>query len=199
MIVSAGSGLGFGDEAEREGRGTASHSALVIGRGSHATGPGSRVQATVTEAAEGAWILGENDGWRPALGLVHERRLHLDPEGAVLSGEDTVVAGSQADRARLARAMPADLGPRRMTAQFLIHPDSDVALALGGRAAVITLPGGSRWMMRSDGAALSIAPARYFDAARIRPRATKRILVAGDLLEYWGRVTWSLKALPPVG
>ncbi|MEM7509257.1 MAG: heparinase II/III family protein, partial [Pseudomonadota bacterium] len=205
IVVNAGSGRGFGREAEAAGRTSTAHSGLLIGvlTGPGPDGtlaktlpdPGGPVSATRTQAEDGVWALGESRAWLAPFGLFHERRLHLGRDGLVLSGEDTVVASTQQDRARLAKAMPADLSNRRFSANFVIHPDARVAPALNGRAALIVLADGTKWMLRTDGQTVEIHPSQYFEAARTHPRATKQVVVMGDILEYWGRITWSLERL----
>ncbi|MBY8974675.1 heparinase II/III family protein [Rhodobacteraceae bacterium NNCM2] len=199
VIVSAGSGIGFGAEAAADGASTPAHSTVNLRGESHPLsgdgGKALRVSASVSEEEAGHWALGESHAWRPGFGLIHERRLHLDRAGTRLAGEDTLVASDAADRARLVRAMPADLGPHPFCAHFLVHPEAKVRPALNGRAALIELPSGARWMLRTDARSLTLAPARYFETNRIRPRATKLIVVTGEILEYWGRITWSLEEL----
>ncbi|MEM7669132.1 MAG: heparinase II/III family protein, partial [Pseudomonadota bacterium] len=147
VIVNSGSGTGFGAEAEREGRATRAHSTVSIGAESHPmTGTGGvavPVSASRVDDGGESWVLGESHAWHASHGLVHERRLSLDDAENRLSGEDTVVAGSPADRTRLADAMPEEVGLRRFDVHFVLHPDARVASALNGRAALITLRPGS--------------------------------------------------------
>lgn len=199
IVVNSGSGIGFGRDAEVEGRQTPAHSTLILKGESHPLTAGGKpvdVSASLVEEADGPWALGESHAWRPGFGLIHERRVHLDQSGTRLSGEDTVIAASAPDRDRLNGAMPEDLGPRQIAAHFIIHPDAAVTPALNGRAALIALGDGSRWMLRTDARGMSIQPARYFEATRVNPRATKLVVVTGEILEYWGRITWTLQQLP---
>ncbi|MEM8741304.1 MAG: heparinase II/III family protein [Pseudomonadota bacterium] len=200
VIVNAGSGLGFGEDRAVEGASTLSHSTVSLRGESHPVrGPGQRpvrVAGTVTRESDGLWLMGESRAWVPAYGLVHERRLHLDPAGTALGGEDTFVASAQAERSRLNEMLPPGLASRWFEARFVIHPDADVRPALNGRAALIVLPGGGRWMLRTDASEVVVRPGQYHDPARVHPRATKLIVVTGEILEYWGRITWSLEQLP---
>ncbi|MEL6477891.1 MAG: heparinase II/III family protein [Pseudomonadota bacterium] len=200
IIVSAGPGRAFGLETAREGAQMASQSCLALETGLH--GPAdlsSPVSARLTEEANGTWALGESHAFHALCGLRHERRLNLSADGLGLSGEDTLIAGNAEDRAKLSAGAPPDLGPRRFAALFLMHPDLDVAPALNGRAALIVLPDGAKWMLRTDSKSVAIRPASYFESGRTHPRATKQVVVSGEILEYWARVTWSLDRLaaPP--
>ena len=194
IIVNAGSGKGFGAGALSGSIGC--HSTLVIGAGDQ--GPETlrgRVSASLTETEAGFWALGESAIWQDSHGLLHERRLKLSSEGNGVSGEDTLVSQGHADRARLASVFPEEFGPRRFRAVFLIHPEARVAPALNGRAALIVVPDGAKWMLRTDSQTVSIEAAQYFEAGRVHPRATKQVVVGGEILGYWGRITWSLDRL----
>jgi len=61
---------------------------------------------------------------------------------------------------------------------------------------VLDLPGGDRWLVRSDAETLRLDPARYFDETRPKPRATQQIVASAALIEYWGRITWSIERVP---
>lgn len=198
VIVSAGSGRGFGAEAEVSARSPAAHCGLILGPALDVSPDRAPVSASLTTTTEGHWVLGESSVWRDPAGLIHERRLHLAPNGLHLGGEDTIVASSAVDRAALSKLLPSGMSAQ-VGANFLIHPDATAALHLNGRAALITLADGAKWMLRGAGAPIELRPARFHDPARIRPRATKQIVVMGEIAEYWGRITWSLEQLsgPP--
>ncbi|MEM8699340.1 MAG: heparinase II/III-family protein, partial [Pseudomonadota bacterium] len=198
ILVSAGTGRGFGPEADAESRQMRAHSCLVLGEGVQEPHELSgAVSARVTEEADGIWALGESMAFHASTGLRHERRLHLARSGFSLSGEDTLVAGSAEERARLTSAMPEDLAPRRFAALFLAHPDIAVEPALNGRAALLRLPDGAKWMLRTDSQSVALRPVRYFETGRTHPRATKQIVVSGEILQYWARITWTLERLAP--
>ena len=81
--------------------------------------------------------------------------------------------------------------------RFHLHPDADAALDLGGTAVSIALRSGEMWVFRHDGVGtLSLEPSVYLDYGRLQPRATMQIVLSSRLVDYAGRVGWTLaKAL----
>lgn len=197
VVVNAGSGAGFGPEAAAWAASAAAHSGIDFG----AEAAPAPVRASLTGDDSGQWCLAESEGPRAALGLSHERRLFLAADGARLAGEETAVARSAADRDRFAALHPGTES-RVMVARFILHPSVRAETALAGKAAVLTLPGGAKWMLRQFGGALSLGASRYFDPGHLAPRPTREIAVSAPVAENWGRVTWSLErldrgAIPP--
>ncbi len=216
VIVSAGSGKRFGAAWRRAGRATASHSTLSLlgyasarlGRGGERQDPERQdfvsgptvvdVQEAEMKTAEGIAL--SHDGWRATHGLVHLRSLQLDHDGGLLRGEDGLAAMTERDRATLDRVLnrlPGDLG-LRYAVRFHLHPDAMAEIDLGGTAVSIQLPGRETWVFRYGGEAkLTLEPSVYLDGARVKPRATKQIVLTGALTGYGSAVSWTLAR--PVG
>ena len=111
------------------------------------------VRSERTETADGLVLAARHDGYAPDLGLVHERRWVLAPDGARLDGTDAFRrAGRGAGRAR----------PREhaVAVRFHLHP----AIAVRGAGAELELssPLGEVWRFSAEGAAVAIEESVYF-------------------------------------
>ncbi len=129
------------------------------------------------------------------LGLQVERRLHLSADGQRLSGEDTALATDAASRARVGALFPPGKESCPMSARFHLHPDTTVAPTLSGRGISLTLKDGTLWVLKTDAEHQEIQPSAYYDEDRPQPRATSQIVATTRILDYWGRITWSLERL----
>ncbi|MEM7056631.1 MAG: heparinase II/III family protein [Pseudomonadota bacterium] len=209
MIVQCGSGMGFGERLARSSRRGPSHSTVELadhcpasvlrsrsGRHEENLAVHGHVMARTSRDDRGSWALCESSQYEEELGLVIERRLHLSANGEQLEGEDTALATSAAGRGRMARVFGKGKPPCPITVRFHLHPRVRAKLALSGRAVALTHADGSRWIMRTDADRLEVEPSLYFDETRPKPRATLQIVASSDLLEYWGRITWSLDRIP---
>ncbi|BDW84108.1 heparinase II/III family protein [Roseicyclus marinus] len=216
VIVSAGSGKRFGTAWRRAGRATASHSTLSLlgyasarlARGGERQDPERQdfvsgptlveVQEAEMKTADGIAL--SHDGWRQTHGLVHLRSLQLDRDGSLLRGEDGLAAMTERDRATLDRVLarlPGDLG-LRYALRFHLHPDATAEIDMGGTAVSIQLPGRETWVFRYGGeATLTLEPSIYLDGSRVKPRATKQIVLTGAVTGYGSAVSWTLAR--PVG
>ncbi len=210
LIVNCGSGVTFGDEWRRAGRATPSHSTLGIdgysssrlGVGSSASGRDrewlidtpSSVEMRQIADQEGIRFQAGHDGYHSTHGLTHMRRLDLSSNGRALSGEDTLVAVSEDSKKRfdtLAGGM-AHVGIP-YTVRFHLHPDVDAELDMGGTAVSMVLKSGEIWVFRHNtGAELLLEPSVYLERNRLKPRATKQIILSARAMEYASRVSWRL-------
>ncbi|MDO9526039.1 MAG: heparinase II/III family protein [Gemmobacter sp.] len=202
LIVSCGSGAPFGPEWRRAGRATASHSTLALeGFSSSRLGQGERLtdRAQVTQARQSAGqdgqhlLLGHN-GWSATHGLTHMRALELSTDGRRLTGEDSLGAYTGVERKRLDAVMEAlRMQGIRFNVRFHLHPEVDAELDLGGTAISLALKSGEIWVFRHDGSAtLSLDPSVYLEKGRLKPRATKQIVLSGIVLDYAAQVGWTL-------
>jgi len=209
MIVQCGSGMGFGERLARSSRRGPFHSTVELadqcpatviraraGQTEESLAARGNVSARTSRDDQGSWALCENSQYEEQFGLVIERRLHLRQSGDRLEGEDTALATSAAGRARMARMFNDVASPCPMSVRFHLHPSVRAKLALSGRAVALTHADGSRWIMRTDAERLEVQPSVYFDETRPKPRATLQIVASSHLLEYWGRITWSLERIP---
>ncbi|MEM1299434.1 MAG: heparinase II/III family protein [Pseudomonadota bacterium] len=201
VIVNCGTGDGFGAKAGLAARQVPAHSMLELGGAcpSNLTESGvlslpAEVKARVSEDEGALWLLGESTHYESLYGLRTERRLRLSDTGSRLEGEDTTLATSAQTRKVAARAFADMILP--MTLRFHLHPSVKAGMALNGRAVSLRMPDGALWMFKADSDVLKLVPSHYFDEDRPKPRATSQIVASTELLEYWGRITWSLERLP---
>lgn len=199
LIVNCGHGAPFGPEWARAGRATASHSTLAIeGFSSSRLGKGELLaeRARVTDArVSGLHGLSlAHDGWSATHGLTHVRTLDLSADGRVLAGEDTLGAITGAERARFDAVMSAmRLQGVRFAIRFHLHPEVEASLDLGGTAVSLVLRSGEIWVFRHDGAAdLTLEASVYLERGRLRPRATRQIVLSGVVTDYAFAAGWTL-------
>lgn len=206
LIVNCGSGASFGPDWRRAGRATPSHSTLVLasrssarlgpardGREYLATAP-RRVPVAVSHASDALRFEGAHDGYLQEFGLTHTRRLELTFDGRALVGEDMLLVLDEGDRPRFDAALDATgLDGIPFDIRFHLHPDVDVSLDMGGHAASFALMSGEIWILRSDGSTtIGVEPSVYLEKTRLKPRATKQVVLSGRAMEYATRTRWSL-------
>ncbi len=210
LIVNCGSGSVFGEDWQRAGRATPSHSTLGLdgyssSRLAHARGNADRRRETLADGPKE--VLGErrltdfairqqasHDGYRTTHGLVHVRTLELTHNGRGIAGEDLLVALNDRDRALLNKQIDSSgLRGVDFTIRFHLHPEVDAVQDMGGKAVSIALKSGEIWVFRHDAkAALSLEPSVYLEKGRLRPRGTEQIVLSGRALEETNRIRWSL-------
>ncbi len=210
LIVSCGSGLGFGEEWHRAGRATASHSTLAIeGYSSSRLGPAGRLVDVARErlieapdpgrpdaagGGRGPRVMASHSGYVATHGLTHTRRLELSPDGRTLWGEDALGAVGKADLRRLARMVERSGGEGvHLALHFHLHPDVEAEIDEGGRVAWLALRSGEIWGLRHDGPArLSVEPSFWLEPGAHEPVATRQVVLSAVLIDTTGRVGWSL-------
>lgn len=197
VIVSCGSGLGFGARAAQIGRRAEAHSTVRIEGGAPSTVPrpstrGS-VKADLRQDAGGSSASLESRLDAARLGLVVNRHLDLAVDGTRLFGVDIVHAPGLSTRKRAAAAFAGSAAC--LAARFHLHPEARAKLALNGRAVSLTLPDGAHWLMHVDADELVLQPSVYHDETRARPRATVQIIARSALVGYRGRIAWSLEPM----
>jgi uncharacterized heparinase superfamily protein len=206
LIVNCGSGASFGLQWRRAGRATPSHSTLVLaGRSSARLNKGSErhallidaprnVPVKLSRASDGIRFEGGHDGYAASHGLTHARSLDLTFDGRGVAGEDMLLTLNETDRRRFDKAMDAvTLQGVTFEIRFHLHPDVDASLDMGGAAVSMALKSGEIWVFRSDGTVkLSLEPSVYLEKNRLKPRATKQIVLSGRVMEYATRTRWSL-------
>ncbi len=202
VIVSCGSGAPFGPEWRRAGRATASHSTLAIdgysssrlGAGERLTDRAQAVPARMTGGPEGQSMLVGHNGWSLTHGLTHMRGLDLSPDGRALMGQDTLGAFSGAERKRFDAVLSATrLQGVAFSIRFHLHPEVDAQIDMGGAAVSLGLRSGEIWVFRHDGTAtMTLEPSVYLEKGRLKPRATKQIVLSARVLDYACEVGWTL-------
>lgn len=204
LVVNCGSGAPFGTEWRRAGRATPSHSTLSIdGVSSSRFGPNSGdalaerahvLTLRQMETDRGHGLHAAHDGWAVTHGLTHARDLALSADGRHIEAQDTLIALNPKGRARFERVLTATgLKGVPFAIRFHLHPDADAALDMGGNAVSVALKSGEIWVFRHDGRArLSLEPSVYLEKGRLRPRATKQIVLSGLAAEIETRIGWTL-------
>ncbi len=210
LIVSCGDGRQYGRDWARAGRATASHSCLALeGYSSSRFGrhearddtgkdwlydsPTSVKMQIGTEATQNGVVAG-HDGYVPNHGLTHVRQVELSDDGRALAGEDMLAAIEEEHREAFNRAMDR----RRLQGiayqiRFHLHPDVDANVDLGGAAVSLVLKSGEVWIFRHDGTTeMSLEPSVFLEKGRLRPRATKQIVLSSRAIRYASRVRWTL-------
>ncbi|MFN4155727.1 MAG: heparinase II/III family protein [Paracoccaceae bacterium] len=204
LVVNCGSGAPFGTEWRRAGRATPSHSTLGIeGVSSSRFGAGSgevleerAVVLTLRQQAthEGAALHAAHDGWALTHGLTHARDLALSSDGRQIAGADTLISLNPQGKARFERVLTGTgLQGIAFSIRFHLHPDTDSTLDMGGNAVSIALKSGEIWVFRHDSQArLSLEPSVYLEKGRLKPRATKQIILSGHAARIETRIGWTL-------
>ncbi|PRY24317.1 putative heparinase superfamily protein [Aliiruegeria haliotis] len=209
IVVNCGPGATFGETWRRAGRATPSHSTLgvdglsssrlgVVGLGRGRRGEilhdlPSEVRAQFSANAHLVHLLAGHDGYVATHGLTHVRQLGLARDGRALEGEDTLGALNEADRARFERQLTAtQLQGVSFTIRFHLHPDVDATLDMGGYAVSLGLKSGEIWVFRHEGSSrLSLEPSVYLEAGRLKPRATKQIVISGRVVDAACQINWT--------
>ncbi|KNG94861.1 heparinase II/III family protein [Pseudaestuariivita atlantica] len=210
ILVNCGSGASFGEEWRRAGRATPSHTALALdGYSSARLGApgiiaGARLEALedvprhvpvqISQAVDGSRFEGGHDGYVATHGLTHARILELTHDGRGLVGEDLLLVMEDGDK----RIFDAALDATRLegiawAARFHLHPDVEAEIDLGGSAVSMMLKSGEVWVFRHEGRCeMTLEPSVYLEKGRLRPRATKQVVLSGRAVEYATRIRWSL-------
>lgn len=182
MIVNCGAHPG-NPEWRMAQRMTAAHSTAVIDDTNSsvllAEGGLARRPANVVcrrEESEGnTWIDMSHDGYAGTLGRTHRRRLYLAAGGEELRGEDGFLGS----------------GGRRFAVRFHLHPQVQASVAQNAQAAILRLPSGVGWRLRTAGAQVSLEESIYLGRAG-EIRRSQQVVIAGALAPGDTVVKWAL-------
>jgi uncharacterized heparinase superfamily protein len=146
------------------------------------------------QAPDGLRLQAGHDGFVAGYGITHARTLELTFDGRGLVGEDLLVTLEDTAKRQFDKRMDANsLQGIPFDVRFHIHPDADVALDMGGTAVSIALKSGEIWVFRHDSPAeMTVEPSVYLEKTRLKPRATKQVVLSGVAIEYATRIRWSL-------
>ncbi len=210
IVVNCGAGQKFSAVWERKCRATASHNTVTIEKTSSSRiAPAGLVSRTFGERLlntpanvtrsrkadqQGNWLVATHDGYSPAYGLIHQRRLYLSPDGREFRGQDSLTATSEKDRKAFKNAISAvpSLGVS-YAAHFHLHPDVKTKLSDDAKSVALQLPNKEVWVFRHEGGLLTLESSVFLDQWRHKPRATKQIVVSSRVLDYSDRITWIFK------
>nr|WP_246534571.1 heparinase II/III family protein [Aliiroseovarius lamellibrachiae] len=207
LIVNCGSGAQFGEEWRKAGRATPSHSTLgLAGLSSSRLGtPGKsqrtyleqtprEVQVELTTEPGKSGLFADHDGYLNSHGLLHMRRLDLSVDGREVQGEETLAALGIENQKRFNRVMDEHkLQGIPFTVRFHLHPEVDAQLDLGGTAVSMALRSGEIWVFRAKGRVeMTLENSVYMEKTRLKPRATKQVVLSAVTMDYATRIRWSL-------
>ncbi len=187
LIVNCGAHGGSDPGWRQAQRATAAHSTatvedadsvVIADDGNMEHGP-ERVVATRLEDGGATWIDASHDGFVNDFGISHRRRLYLAADGNSLRGEDTLSGRGRAGR---------------FTIRFHLHPTVKASLVADGTGALLRLPGGEGWRMRSSGAILVIADSIYLGHQGAHSRS-EQVVLSGPLKGGVTTVKWALSRI----
>ena len=168
MIVNVGAFPAGGPRWHDAARATAAHSTLVIGDTNSSelrpAGLGRRpatVKVQRQEANGAHWLEVDHDGWSRPFGAVHRRRFYMSESGEDIRGEDVIEAD---------QSQPFAL-------RFHLHPSVQASLQQDGEAVLMRLRSGGGWILRADGAHLTLEDSIYLGSGELRK--TEQVVLTG--------------------
>jgi uncharacterized heparinase superfamily protein len=203
VIVSCGSGTGFGPDWQLAARATPSHSVLTLG-GSSSSRFGRRGDTLAHRAGvtgsrlvpgtEGSDLYIAHDGWAASHGLTAGRSLTLSHDGRRLSGVETLTALTADARRRFNDMMTVTrMEGAAFAVRFHLHPEVDAHLDMAETAVSLALRSGEVWIFRYTGpVTLSLEPSAYLEKGRPNPRPTLQIVLRGQARDVETRTGWTL-------
>lgn len=208
LIVNCGAGESYGTDWRRAGRATPSHSTLALDGYSSArlgdpdnvtgleplTHVPDDVPMEIKRAPVGVGFLGSHNGYVALHGLTHRRALELAFDGRGIGGDDRLLAVTETDQETFEASMRAvKHAGIRFDIRFHLHPDVQADLDQQADLVSLSLMSGERWIFRHDqNHTLSIEPSVYLEGGRLTPRATRQIVISGNVIDFSTRVRWSL-------
>ena len=141
-----------------------------------------RVEARRQEADGGVWLDMAHDGWVARSGLLHQRRLFLDPVTDELRGEDRLTPAAD---------VKAPRGVRPYAVVFHIAAGVDASVARDGRSLLLRTPREGGWRLRNDAAEAALEPSLVVQDGVAR-RGVQIVLRAATSETGEGRVRWKL-------
>jgi len=203
LIVSCGSGAGFGPAWQQAARATQSHSVLSIdGVSSSRFGKlgdameqrANIIASRLTAGSEGSDLFLSHDGWTVSHGLTASRSLTLSDDGRRLSGVETLTALTADARRRFEDMMTMTaMEGAQFSIRFHLHPEVDATLDMADTAVSMALRSGEVWIFRHSGlATLTLEPSVYLEKGRLKPRPCTQIVLRGQARGFETRIGWTL-------
>ena len=155
--------------------------------GPRLVGAARRVEAKRHESEAGQWLELSHDGWVDRFGLIHERRLFLDPRHDELRGEDRFEPVHDAHPAT--RRTPA------FAVRFHLPPEVQVSLARDKRSVLLRGPSNRGWWFRNDAPDVLLETSTHFEGRL--PRRGAQIVLKGPISSNGARVRWKLAPVDP--
>ena len=155
--------------------------------GPRLVGAARRVDARRHESEAGLWLELCHDGWIGRYGLIHERRLFLDPRLDELRGEDRF--------APAADASSADRRAQNYAVRFHLPPEVQVSLARDRRSVLLRGPSNRGWWFRNDAPDVFLEASTYFEDHL--PKRGAQIVLKGPIAAAGALVRWKLTPVDP--
>lgn len=134
---------------------------------------------------EGAvWLEVEHDGWVPAFGLLHQRRLYLDQRLDELRAEERLHPAH--GQAGVIRAIAAPYAVR-----FQLEPGVQASLARDRRSILLRGHSGRGWWFRTDGPDVAIEPSVHVDEGLTR-RSLQIVVRGSARTDSETKIRWKL-------
>ena len=173
-------------------RTTAAHSTLTIAdtnstriRDDAALGLGvEEVTIQARSSEEGHWLEAAHDGYARRFGMTVRRRLFLSPDGQDLRGEDCIEAAPKSPLQRRAE--------RDFAIRFHLGPGVAATPTADGMGALLQLPQGRMWAMKTRGGMVGIEPSLWIDPAGTLHK-TQALVVTGTTRKAVASIGWSFK------
>ncbi len=205
-LISNCGGAGFAGglvptRIEQGLRGTAAHSALVLGdanstavliNGKLGAGVGEVEvdRRTITlERGQATRIEASHDGYVQRFGLIHRRILILRDDGSELRGEDLLMPAGRGKTGKVPFAIRFHLGP-----QVTLHLHDNGLLADTGKGATLVLPDGSHWQFITGAEKLEAEESLWVDGDG-RPHAVEQLVIQVLVSRGGGNFGWLLKKM----
>jgi uncharacterized heparinase superfamily protein len=196
MITNCGARPGNRDPWATVQRSSAAHSTMVVDdtNSSEILSDGTfgrrprDVRVERSEDEGNVWLSVRHDGYLPAFGLEHERRVYMAGDGDDIRGEDVLTRVDTADKGRPAKGFAL---------RFHLHPGVQASLVQNGSSVLLRLPSGAGWRLIAEGGTVSLAESIYLGESE-DVRRSEQIVVSGALEAgaAAARVKWALKRVP---
>jgi uncharacterized heparinase superfamily protein len=135
-------------------------------------------------------------GYIKSYGLLYTRMLELSSNGRVLSGTDRFSCQNKKNKTILdSNANTFEMEGIPIELCFHVDADIEAELDLGGSAISLRLPNGEIWIFKTSADLLALEDSVHFVSDRLKPRATKQIVVTSRVVNYEGAVNWMLTRL----
>lgn len=156
------------------------NSSVLLPEGGVLRGP--MTVACRREESEGnVWLDLSHDGYAAPFGVVHRRRLYLAGSGDELRGEDRLTAdGSGRNR-----------DGRGFAVRFHLHPLAQASQAQNGMAAILRLPSGNGWRLRSTDHPVTLEESVYL-GRRGEIRRTQQVVIQATTSGEDSVVKWAI-------
>jgi uncharacterized heparinase superfamily protein len=191
LVVNCGAGNKTQRGWDAALRATAAHSTLTLadrssaqvlppglGRdllGPRLTGGPHQPVTRRSETTLGWMVEASHDAYVPELGLRHERKLTLSPQGQMVTGSDRLVPVTTRGNAL------------SYTLRFHIHPDVRLSRLEGG-GILLKLPNGEGWRFRAGGGELTVEESIYLGGDTLR--RTEQLVVTGQVRDTPVETAW---------